>query len=474
MQDDSHPLDYYPEDDTGDDLTDSLALIDRARSALAQAENLADIGAVREIAERARRYASAAKLGRAAENHAARLRIEAERKAGALLDSMDRHRQCDGRPKVGHDEPLSKPKLPDLGVSPRQAKDWTRIARVPDEVFEAHVEQVQAKGEALTTSGIVQVARQMERQARAAEPKPIIAPETVPARIEVGSALSMNLPDDAVHLIVTSPPYGVGVEYPDGDIPSPLWQSFMLRWLTEALRVSAPGGRLALNVPLDTFSGGCRPTYAQAVQAAIEAGWRYRSTILWADNELGKSTARGSVDSPSSPYIYAGAEPIALFSKGPWKRQPPCPPDIDHSDWVAWTNGLWRFRGVQVPWEGHPASFPLELPRRLILLLSFPGDVVLDPFVGSGTTALAAMQLGRQAIGFDRSERYVQSTLRRLAALGGRERPGAVGETGAGAGVPMPGAGEVLAGGLRRRVDRGAGGATSEERIPAGRAGVIA
>lgn len=465
---DSHPLDYYPDEETGDVRADSLMLIDKARAALAQAENLADIGAVREIAERARRYASAAKLGRAAENHAARLRLEAERKAGALLAESEK--QAGARTPT--ESRSVTPRLQDLGVTKKQSSDWQRMAKVPEPIFEAHVEQAQRKGEALTTAGVVQVARQIERQQRAAEPKPVVRPETVPARIERGSALSMHLPSDLVHLIITSPPYGVGIEYADGDVPAAEWESFMYRWLGEALRVTAPGGRLALNVSLDTATGGFRPTYAQAVRQAMQAGWRYRSTILWADNELGKSTARGSVDSASSPYIYAGAEPIALFSKGPWQRQPPCPSDIDHDDWVAWTNGLWRFRGDQTPWEGHPAPFPLELPRRLILLLSFPGDVVLDPFVGSGTTALAALQLGRQAIGLDRSQQYVDSTLRRLAALGGGERPGAVGAASVGAGVSVPGQGEVLAGGLRGRLDRGAGGAAGQERVPAGDAGV--
>jgi site-specific DNA-methyltransferase (adenine-specific) len=160
-------------------------------------------------------------------------------------------------------------------------------------------------------------------------------------------------------------------------------------------------------------SGGFRPTYVHAVEAALAAGWTYRSTVVWADGELGKSTARGSVDSASSPYIYTGAEMVPLFSNGAWRREPPCPSDIDHTDWLAWTNGLWRFRGEQTPWEGHPAPFPVELPRRLIALLSFPGDVVLDPFCGSGTTALAAVRLGRRPVGFDRSAAYVESARRR-------------------------------------------------------------
>lgn len=481
---DRHPLDYYPEDDIGDDLTDSLALIDRARSALAQAETLSDIGAVREVAERARRYASAAKLGREAENHAARLRIEAERKAGALLAETEKHRGNPDRVRSEHPTALP-PKLSDLGISKQQSSDWQRIARVPDEVFEAHVSEAQRKGEALTTSGVVQVARQIERVRRAAEPKPAPDLTSVPpsVRCEVGTAIALNLDDDSVHLIVTSPPYGVGIEYADsGDVQAALWPNFMHRWLIEAYRVTVEGGRLALNVPLDTTSGGFRPTYAQAVEAAQDAGWTYRSSIVWDKTNLGKSTARGSVDSAAAPSIIAPVEMIALFCKEQWSRTPPCPSDLAHADWLEWTNGYWRTSPQQIGWEGHPAPFPLELPRRLIQLLSFPGDIVLDPFCGSGTTLLAAHQLGRQAIGYDRSRVYVESTLRRIAEQGGSNGRSAAARVGAPDAVHAArvregvrgdeGPGQDVASGFPVGLHRGSGAPEEQEFIQGGRSGV--
>ena len=94
---DEHPLDFYPDEETGDEGNDALVLIDKARAFLARAETLPEIGHARAVAERAREWAQRAKLGRAAENHAARIRIEAERKAGELLSEMDRERG--GRPK---------------------------------------------------------------------------------------------------------------------------------------------------------------------------------------------------------------------------------------------------------------------------------------------------------------------------------------------------------------------------------------
>lgn len=443
LEDDSHPLDFYPDEETGDERTDSLMLIDKARAALAQAETLADIGAVREIAERARRYASAAKLGREAENHAARLRLEAERKAGALLAEAPKRDGGDAMKARSHDVTELPPKLSDLGVTKKQSSDWQRMAKVPETVFTAHVEQAQRKGEALTTSGVVQVARQIEREARRAEPKPVVEPTSVPARIEMADARNLPLEDETVDLIVTSPPYGLEIGYEDGDVLAEEWPRFMLHWLAEALRVTKPSGRLALNIPLDTTLGGTRPTYAQAVMAALEAGWSYKATITWNEGNTTKGNrSLGSVNSSARPHPVDSSEMIVLLSNGEWGPSSSNLDHIDPDEWQEFGRGPWTFSGESRPWEDHPAPFPEKLPYMLIRHLCRVGDTVLDPFMGSGTTALAALRLGRQAIGFDRSQTYVDSTLRRLAAQG--ERPGAMGAERSRSGVRDQGATEVL------------------------------
>jgi site-specific DNA-methyltransferase (adenine-specific) len=232
--------------------------------------------------------------------------------------------------------------------------------------------------------------------------------------VAIGDATALPLADGTVDLTVTSPPYGLDKPYAGQEDPAQGWDAFTFAWLAECFRVSRPGGRLALNVPLDTTHPTRRPTYAVAVQAATFAGWSYRWSIVWNENNITRAVARGSVDSAAAPHVIARVEMIAVFAKGAWRRDPPGPSDLTHEEWLAWTDGLWTFPGEGAAWEGHPAPFPEELPRRLITLLSFPGDTVLDPFLGSGTTALVARQLHRQMIGFDVAPSYIAATLRRV------------------------------------------------------------
>jgi hypothetical protein len=205
--DDSHPLDYYPDAETGDEGGDALVLIDKARAFLARAETLPEIGDVMAVAERARRWAKRAKLGREAENHAARIRIEAERKAGALLAEAPKNpgglpEQATGR--IFRPVEDRVPKLSDLGISKQQSSDWQRMAKVPDEIFAAHVEEIVAAKRPLSTVSVVEIARRIEKAERGAELKLIILPESIPARVEVADAGDLPLDDASVDLIVTS------------------------------------------------------------------------------------------------------------------------------------------------------------------------------------------------------------------------------------------------------------------------------
>lgn len=231
-----------------------------------------------------------------------------------------------------------------------------------------------------------------------------------------------SLPRKSIHLFVTSPPYGLDIPYDSYKDTQRAWDILMQFWPAVAYEAAVPGARLVVNVPLDTTKPTSRPVYAQAVKWIQQTGWQYRTSIVWHENNISKSTARGSVDSCSAPNIIARVEMLAVFYKQQWRLDPPDPSrpardqsDLTHQEWLDWTNGFWTFSGETRPFGGHPSAFPIELPRRCIKLFSYPGNVVCDPFCGSGTTLLAAKESGRQGIGIDVSENSCELSARRVA-----------------------------------------------------------
>lgn len=260
---------------------------------------------------------------------------------------------------------------------------------------------------------IADVKKEQKREEIAARPVP--APEVVPARIEVADATkTWPVEDSSVDLIVTSPPYGLDIAYAVGDVEAEQWETFMETWMREAYRVACDGGRMAVNIPLDCNAPTYRPTYAQTVNAALRAGWKYKNTIVWEEGNTTSRFARGTQASHTSVHVICSDEMIPVFFKGEWKLEDKNKPDIDYDDWLKWTEGHWKFSGESRGYDGHPAPFPEELPRRLIQVYSGRGATVLDPFCGSGTTVKVAVQLQRQAIGLDMDEQWVASARRRV------------------------------------------------------------
>jgi site-specific DNA-methyltransferase (adenine-specific) len=243
--------------------------------------------------------------------------------------------------------------------------------------------------------------------------------------VAVADARQLPLPDGFCDLVVTSPPYAVEIPYAVGDVAAEDWPSFLAEALAECWRITKTSGRLALNVPVDAFRGGHRPCYAQATAAALSVGWEYQSTVIWCDNQTTKGNrALGSIDSADRPHHVSQAEAIILLSKGEWGPSSDNPDDITSEQWQQAGRGPWQFPGESHAWEHFPAAFPLELPRRLIRYLSRVGDVVVDPFVGSGTTLLAALETGRRGYGYDLDPAAVASATRRLHAhLGDAHEP---------------------------------------------------
>lgn len=217
------------------------------------------------------------------------------------------------------------------------------------------------------------------------------------------------LGDETIDLIVTSPPYNLDVSYNGyaDAIPYEVYLDWVRLWAHALFRVARPGGRACINIPLDSNKGGKRAVYADYTRIFREAGWQYQTTIIWNEQNISRRTAWGSWMSPSAPFVTAPVEMIPVFFKGDWRRpRGERKTDIERDEFLSWTLGVWEFPGENPGKVGHPAPFPLELPRRLIKLYSYTDDVVLDPFLGSGTTAVAAKMLGRRCIGVDVDEVY--------------------------------------------------------------------
>ena len=214
--------------------------------------------------------------------------------------------------------------------------------------------------------------------------------------------------DESIDLIVTSPPYNVNIEYNthlDGDdYPSYLY--WTERWLRRCYNWLKADGRMCLNIPLDKNKGGHQSMGSDITKIAKDIGYGYHSTIVWNEGNISRRTAWGSWLSASAPYVIAPVELIVLLYKQSWKKNHRGTSDITKDEFMEWTNGVWTFNGEKKTRVGHPAPFPLELPTRCIKLFSYVGDLVLDPFLGSGTTLVSAHDAQRRGVGIDIDPEY--------------------------------------------------------------------
>jgi site-specific DNA-methyltransferase (adenine-specific) len=231
-----------------------------------------------------------------------------------------------------------------------------------------------------------------------------------------GSAEQMSgLPDNCVHLMVTSPPYNVTKTY-DDDLSLQEYLGLLERVLRETYRVLADGGRACVNVA-NLGRKPYIPLSDHISHIMMEIGFLMRGEIIWAKGAgAGVSMAWGSWQSAANPVLRDTHEYILVFCKGSFRRpKGDKQSTISREQFMEWTKSVWTMNPESARRVGHPAPFPLELPARLIQLYTFGGDVVLDPFMGSGTTALAAAQAGRRYVGYDTSAEYVELAERRLA-----------------------------------------------------------
>lgn len=219
-----------------------------------------------------------------------------------------------------------------------------------------------------------------------------------------------------VDLVITSPPYNLSIEYGsfNDSIDYKDYLNFTESWLKKTFLLLKEDGRVCLNIPLDKNKNGRRPVYADIVKIALDVGFKYQSTIVWNEQNISRRTAWGSWLSASAPYVIAPVEMIVLLYKNSWKKQNKGTSTITREEFIEWTNGVWTFPGENRKKIGHPAPFPLELPRRCIRLFSYKEDLILDPFLGSGTTALAGLLEGRKVIGVEINPEYIDLAIKRI------------------------------------------------------------
>ncbi len=262
-----------------------------------------------------------------------------------------------------------------------------------------------------------------------------VAAPAVRDRIWVGDARRMDssgdVADGSVALVVTSPPYFAGKEYEtalgEGHVPASYrdYLEMLHAVFAECRRKLEPGGRIAVNVA----NLGRKPyrSLAGDVVAVLEdLGFLLRGEIVWR-KQLGASgsCAWGSYRSPANPVLRDTTERVIVAGKGrfdrartPARRRAeglPHEATITMDEFVDATLDVWDIPAESATRVGHPAPFPVELPRRLIELYTYRGDLVLDPFMGVGSTAVAAVRTGRHYVGFDTDAGYVARAEERLA-----------------------------------------------------------
>jgi site-specific DNA-methyltransferase (adenine-specific) len=222
---------------------------------------------------------------------------------------------------------------------------------------------------------------------------------------------------ESVDLVVTSPPYNVDIQYNShkDDVSYTDYLEFSEKWMARCYEFLKDDGRFCLNVPLDKNKGGQQSVGADFTTIAKEIGYNYHSTVIWNEGNISRRTAWGSWMSASAPYVIAPVELIIILYQNTWKKTSGSKEsDVTRDEFMSWTNGLWTFNGESKKRIGHPAPFPLELPKRCIKLFSYVGDTVLDPFVGSGTTLIAASMLERKGIGVDVDKGYCKLAKSRI------------------------------------------------------------
>ena len=254
--------------------------------------------------------------------------------------------------------------------------------------------------------------------------------------VQLGDARDLSfIPSESVHLVVTSPPYGSLIHYSDGPGQLGSIQSYELfldeldKVWGECLRILVPGGRVACvvgDVCMSRKKAGRHhvlPLSADIQVRARRIGFDNLTPIRWvkvANIKLEASSSSRFLGKPNLPngVIKNDVEHILFLRKPGGYRKPTAAQEklsyIPTDDYARLFSGLWTDVTGQLR-RDHPAPYPIEIPRRLIRMFSFAGDTVVDPFAGTGTTTVAAMETGRNSIAVEIESKYVELIRKRIA-----------------------------------------------------------
>jgi len=234
-------------------------------------------------------------------------------------------------------------------------------------------------------------------------------------KLILGSAENMKeLTNNSIHLMITSPPYNVSKEY-DDDLSLKEYLQLLENSFKETYRVLVNGGRACINVA-NLGRKPYIPLSDYISKIMLDIGFNMRGEIIWNKAaSASPSTAWGSWQSAANPILRDIHEYILVFSKGDYKREKGEKGNtISKEQFMEWTKSIWTMNAESARRIGHPAPFPLELPFRLIQLYSFENDIILDPFIGSGTTAISALKSKRKYVGYDISKEYIELAEKRI------------------------------------------------------------
>ena len=233
-------------------------------------------------------------------------------------------------------------------------------------------------------------------------------PDNLLNQIILGNCENMkDIPNNSLHLMITSPPYNVSKDY-DEDLSLNEYFNLLSNVFLETYRVLVNGGRACINVA-NLGRKPYIPLSDYISKIMIDIGFKMRGEIIWNKAaSASPSTAWGSWQSATNPILRDIHEYILIFSKGDYNRiKGDKKNSIEKEQFLEWTKSIWEMKAESAKKIGHPAPFPEELPYRLIQLYSFEEDIILDPFMGSGTTALAALKTKRKYIGYEISQEYI-------------------------------------------------------------------